>query len=59
VNAKNPLMVVRFKNSFDVALDGGPMSIFDEETCIGEAMLDTIKPGDEKVLLICVVSEWP
>jgi hypothetical protein len=49
VNAKNPLMVVRFKNNFDVALDGGPMSIFDEETCIGEAMLETTRKGDEKV----------
>jgi len=50
VNAKNPLMVVRFKNNFDVALDGGPMSIFDEETCIGEAMLETTRKGDEKFI---------
>lgn len=51
VNAANPLSVVRFKNTFDVALDGGPMTIFDEETCIGEAMLETTRKGDEKVRL--------
>jgi len=50
VNSANPLMVVRFKNTFDVALDGGPMSIFDEETCIGEAMLETTRKGDEKFI---------
>jgi hypothetical protein len=48
VNAKNPLTVVLFKNTFGVSLDGGPITCFDEETCIGEAMIDTIRPGDEK-----------
>lgn len=48
VNASNPITVILFRNTFGVALDGGPISIFDEETCIGEAMLDTIRPGDVK-----------
>jgi len=48
VNAKNPLTVVLFKNTFGVSLDGGPVTCFDEETCIGEAMIDTIRPGDDK-----------
>lgn len=48
-NASHPLSVVLLKNRYGIALDGGPISIFDEETCIGEAMIDTIRPGDDKV----------
>jgi len=47
-NAKHPLSVILLKNKYGVALDGGPIAIFDEETCIGEAMIDTVRPGDEK-----------
>jgi len=47
-NANHPLSVVLLKNRYGVALDGGPIAIFDEETCIGEAMIDTVRPGDDK-----------
>jgi len=40
---------VLLKNKYGVALDGGPIAIFDEETCVGEAIIDTTRPGDEKV----------
>lgn len=42
--------MVLLKNKYGVALDGGPIAIFDEETCIGEALIDTVRPGDEKVI---------
>jgi len=51
-NAKHPLSVVLVKNKYGVALDGGPIAIFDEETCVGEAIIDTTRPGDEKVRFI-------
>jgi len=44
------LSVIFFLNSFGVTLDSGPMTIYDEDTCIGEAMLDSIRPGDDKFL---------
>jgi len=64
VNAGHPLSVVLFKNTFGVTLDSGPITIYDEDTCIGEAMLDAIRPGDDKFLpygvdktVLCCVSD--
>jgi len=28
-----------------ITLDAGPVTIYDEDTCIGETMLDSIRPG--------------
>jgi hypothetical protein len=50
VNATNPLTVILFKNTTGVTLDGGPITIYDEDTCVGEAMLDSIRSGDDKFL---------
>jgi len=50
LNAVNPMSVILFKNSFGVTLDSGPLTIFDEDKCIGEAMVDSVPDGEYKFI---------
>ncbi|RKH52474.1 hypothetical protein D7X96_28300 [Corallococcus interemptor] len=58
---KNPMACIEFKNTTGLTLEGGPVTITEEETYVGEAMLDTLKPDDTRfvpyaVELSCVMS---
>ncbi|MFB1482321.1 hypothetical protein [Corallococcus sp. RDP092CA] len=58
---KNPMACIEFKNTTGLTLEGGPVTITEDETYVGEAMLDTLKPDDTRfvpyaVELSCVVS---
>lgn len=58
---KNPMSCLELKNTTGLTLEGGPVTVFDGETYVGEAMLDTLKPEDRRfvpyaVELSCVVS---
>ncbi|MFP2899021.1 hypothetical protein [Corallococcus sp. 4LFB] len=58
---KNPMACIEFKNTTGLTLEGGPVTITEDETYVGEAMLDTLKPDDVRfvpyaVELSCVVS---
>jgi len=48
LNAQNPMSVILFKNTFAITLDSGPLTIFDEDKCIGEAMVDSVPDGEYK-----------
>eukprot|EP00456_Euglypha_rotunda_P038155 TRINITY_DN2928_c0_g1_i2.p1 TRINITY_DN2928_c0_g1~~TRINITY_DN2928_c0_g1_i2.p1 ORF type:complete len:734 (-),score=126.56 TRINITY_DN2928_c0_g1_i2:170-2152(-) len=48
LNNNHPMSVILFKNTFGITLDSGPMTIFDDDKCIGEAMVDSIPHGDAK-----------
>ncbi|MBT8491832.1 MAG: DUF4139 domain-containing protein [Deltaproteobacteria bacterium] len=51
VRAKNPMSAVLFKNTTGVTLEGGPVTVLDKgETYLGESMLDTLKPDEEKLV---------
>jgi len=50
LNKENPMSVILFKNTFKVTLDSGPITIFDEDKCIGEAMVDSIPDGETKFI---------
>jgi len=54
VRAKNPLSVVHFKNTFGVPLEGGPISIFEDNVYVGEAMLPSTKAKAEQWLAYSV-----
>jgi len=45
---QNPMACLELKNSTGLTLEGGPVTVFDGETYVGEAMLDTLKPDDKR-----------
>jgi hypothetical protein len=58
---KNPMACIELKNTTGLTLEGGPVTVTDTDTYVGEAMLDTMKPDDKRfvpyaVELGCVVS---
>ncbi|RKG74635.1 hypothetical protein [Corallococcus terminator] len=58
---KNPMTCIEFKNTTGLTLEGGPVTVTEDETYVGEAMLDTLKPDDVRfvpyaVELSCSVS---
>ncbi|PTL79960.1 hypothetical protein [Vitiosangium sp. GDMCC 1.1324] len=58
---KNPMACIELKNTTGLTLEGGPVTVTEGDTYVGEAMLDTMKPDDRRfvpyaVELGCVVS---
>jgi len=58
---KNPMACIELKNTTGLTLEGGPVTVTDADTYVGEAMLDTMKPDDRRfvpyaVELGCAVS---
>ena len=51
---QNPMRCVEFKNSTGLTLEGGPLTVHEAGTYAGEAMLDTIKPDEERLLAYAV-----
>ena len=61
VREKNPMTALLFTNSTGMTLEGGPLTVLEDETYVGEAMLDTLKPDEERLVpysveLGCVIS---
>lgn len=50
VREQNPMSALLFNNSTGLTLEGGPMTVIEDGAYIGEAMLDTIKPDEERVI---------
>lgn len=46
-NPKNPLSTIYLKNTTQLTLDGGPITVYEEESYAGEGIIKTLKP-DEK-----------
>ena len=62
VREKNPMSAICFKNTTGLMLEGGPITVFDQETYQGEAMLETMKPDEQRLIpfsveLGCVISQ--
>jgi len=61
VREKNPMSAMFIKNTTGLTLEGGPVTVMEDETYVGEAMLDTLKPDEERIVpfsveLGCIVS---
>jgi len=52
--AKNPWTAVKLKNSTGLTLEGGPVTVFDHDTYAGEALVETLKPDEERYLSYAV-----
>jgi hypothetical protein len=58
---KNPMACIELKNTTGLTLEGGPVTVMEADTYVGEAMLDTMKPEDKRfvpyaVELSCAVT---
>ncbi len=50
VREKNPMSAVLFRNTTGMTLEGGPLTVLEDETYVGESMLDTMKPDEERLV---------
>lgn len=49
-NAKFPYAAVRLKNTTGLTLEAGPVTVMDNDSYAGEALLDVLKNGDTRIL---------
>ena len=49
IREKNPMTAFRIKNGTGLTLEGGPLTVFEGEAYVGEAMLDTMRQGEERI----------
>jgi hypothetical protein len=48
--AENPMRCVDFKNTTGLTLEGGPLTVLEGGSYVGEAMLETTKPDDQRLV---------
>jgi len=49
IRDKNPMTAFRIKNNTGLTLEGGPVTVFESDTYVGEAMLDTMRRDEERI----------
>eukprot|EP00698_Gefionella_okellyi_P015404 TRINITY_DN4348_c0_g1_i4.p1 TRINITY_DN4348_c0_g1~~TRINITY_DN4348_c0_g1_i4.p1 ORF type:complete len:561 (-),score=155.68 TRINITY_DN4348_c0_g1_i4:1306-2988(-) len=59
--SKNPMSALLLKNTTGLTLEGGPLTVLENDCYVGEAMLDTMKPDEERhvpysIELGCVIT---
>jgi len=54
VRRENPMDAIRLKNTTGLTLEGGPVTVIDENTYVGEALLGTLKPEEERYVTFAV-----
>jgi hypothetical protein len=64
VREQNPMSAILFENTTGLTLENGPVTVFEEDNYVGEAMLNTLKPDEEQIVsyaveLGCIVSIDP
>jgi hypothetical protein len=48
--AENPMRCVEFKNTTGLTLEGGPVTVLEGGSYVGEAMLETTKPDEQRLV---------
>jgi uncharacterized membrane protein YgcG len=48
--AENPIRCVEFENTTGLTLEGGPVTVLEQGSYVGEAMLDTMKPTEKRLV---------
>jgi hypothetical protein len=54
VRARNPLSAVRFKNTSGLTLEGGPVTVLEDDVYAGEALVETLEPNEQRYLSYAV-----
>ena len=52
--ADNPMRCIEFKNTTGLTLEGGPVTVLEGGSYVGEAMLDTLKPDERRLVAYSV-----
>lgn len=52
--AENPMRCVEFKNTTGLTLEGGPVTVHESGSYVGEAMLETARPLDQRLVPFAV-----
>jgi regulator of replication initiation timing len=52
--AENPMRCVEFKNTTGLTLEGGPVTVLEGGSYVGEAMLETLKPQEQRLVAYAV-----
>src|SRR4051794_2945923 len=52
--AENPMRCVEFENSTGLTLEGGPVTVLEGGDYVGEAMLETLKPDEVRLIPFAV-----
>ncbi len=52
--AENPMRCVEFENTTGLTLEGGPVTVLEGGSYVGEAMLDTLKPDEKRLVPFAV-----
>ena len=50
IRERNPMSAVKFRNTSGMTLEGGPVTVLEDEIYVGESMIETMKPGEEKLV---------
>jgi hypothetical protein len=51
---KNPMDGLRITNTTGLTLEGGPVTVIEGNTYVGEALIDTLKPDEERYISFAV-----
>src|SRR5262249_28751526 len=51
---ENPMRSVEFRNTTGLTLEGGPATVLEGGSYVGEAMLDTLKPDEQRLVAYAV-----
>ncbi len=51
---EHPMNAAELNNSTDKTLDGGPITVFDDASYAGEALITTLKPADKRLISYAV-----
>jgi hypothetical protein len=54
VRRENPMEAIRIKNTTGLTLEGGPVTVIEENTYAGEALISTLKPDEERYVSYAV-----
>ena len=47
---ENPMRALELKNTTGLTLEGGPLTVLEGDRYVGEAMLDTLKPDEQRLV---------
>jgi hypothetical protein len=47
---ENPMRAVEFRNTTGLTLEGGPVTVLEGGSYVGEAMLETLKPDEQRLI---------
>ncbi|MFH1999720.1 MAG: hypothetical protein ABIK28_08570 [Planctomycetota bacterium] len=50
IRKKNPMTAFRFKNTTGLFLEGGPATVFEQGQYVGEAMLESMRKAEERIV---------